>query len=381
MTGTLELTADSVVSEAARRRGVEPEEFRFRTSLDRLTDSLARESHLTAEGSRIVRSTLVATLELQITLDRLIARHPEIVTTPVPRPIFITGLLRTGTTLVHNLLAQHPDLRVPALWELMNPATERQNASGYTELADQAQRYVDEYHKVAPELPRIHFLDARRPDECQRLVGNTFASMVYEMRYRAPAYGAWLAGKDMTAEYQYHRRQVQAMLWRMPGAPVVLKCPFHLWSLTALTAAYPDARVIHMHRDPAETVPSTASLCAVIRRARSERVDRIEIGRQWLRRIEPVITDVADTRRAIPAGQVLDVRYRDLVRDPVAQIARICDFAGVPMTEAATTGAHAYLAGNGPARHGQHRYHPAEFGLDAADLSRRFTAYRETFDC
>jgi hypothetical protein len=187
VTGTLELTADSVVSEAARRGGVEPEEFRFRASLDRLTDSLARESHLTAEGSRIVRSTLVATLEQQLTLDRLIARHPEIVTTPVPRPIFITGLLRTGTTLVHNLLAQHPHLRVPALWELMNPATERQDASGYTELAERTQRYVDEYHKVAPELPRIHFLDARRPDECHRLVGNTSWALSSTTRTRRPA--------------------------------------------------------------------------------------------------------------------------------------------------------------------------------------------------
>ncbi|KUL23970.1 sulfotransferase family protein [Actinoplanes awajinensis] len=381
MTGTLELTAGSVVGEAAHRAGVDPERFRFRDALDRLTGSLAREGRLTPDGARTVRATLVATLEQQITLDRLIERHPEILATPVPRPIVITGLLRTGTTLVHNLLAQHPGLRVPALWELMNPATERQDQQGYEVLADRAQHYVDEYNKVAPELPRIHFLDARRPDECQRLIGTTFASMVYEMRYRVPSYGAWLRDKDMVEEYRYHRRQVQAMLWRIPGAPVVLKCPFHLWSLTALAAVYPDARVIHMHRDPAETVPSTASLCSVIRRARSERVDRTEIGHQWLHRIEPIMTDVEETRRALPPGQVLDVRYRDLVRDPVAQIARICAFAGVPMTPAATTGAQAYLAANSATRHGRHDYHPAQFGLDAADLSRRFTAYRETFGC
>ncbi|MEV4344461.1 sulfotransferase [Actinoplanes sp. NPDC049596] len=381
MTGILELTGASIVREAAQRQDADPAEFRFLEPLDRLADSLAREARLTPEGSRIVRSSLVATLERQITLDRLIHRHPEITATPVPRPIIITGLLRTGTTLVHNLLAQHPGLRVPALWELLDPATERLGAAEYEAMADRAQDYVDEYNRVAPQLPRIHFLDARRPDECHRLIGTTFASMVYEMRYRVPGYGAWLAGQDLTEQYRYHRRQLQALLWRVPGAPVVLKCPFHLWSLPALIAAYPDARIVHMHRDPAETVPSTASLCAAIREARSDRVDRAEIGPYWLRRIEPIITDVAATRRAVPAGQILDVRYRDLVRDPVGQAGRICDFAGVPMTAVATDAARAYLAGNGAGKHGRHEYHPADFGLDAAGLSRRFTAYRETFGC
>lgn len=381
MTGILALTADSILAEAAERAGVGTDDFHFEESLARLADALARQARLTPAGAPIVRSSLVATLEKQAALDRLIDRHPEILRTPVPRPVVITGLLRTGTTLVHNLLAQHPGLRVPALWELMNPATERLDPAGYEYLADRTQAYVDDYNKVSPALPKIHFLDARRPDECQRLVGNTFASMVYEMRYRVPSYGAWLAGRDLTEEYRYHRRQVQAILWRTPGAPVVLKCPFHLWSLPALMAVYPDARVVHLHRDPGETVPSTASLCAAIRVGRSDRVDRDEIGRQWLTRIEPVITDVGATRRAVPAGQLLDLRYRDLVGDPVAQVARICDFAGVTMTAAAETAMRAFLAGNGPAKHGRHSYTPAEFGLDAADLSRRFGDYRQTFDC
>jgi hypothetical protein len=248
-------------------------------------------------------------------------------------------------------------------------------------MADRAQAYVDEYNRMAPQLARIHFLDARRPDECHRLLGATFASMVYEMRYRVPEYGAWLAGRDLTAEYDYHRRQLQAIVWRIPGGPVVLKCPFHLWSLAALMRVYPDARIVHLHRNPAETVPSTASLCAAIRPARSGYVALPEIGRQWLARIEPVIADVAATRAAVPAGQLLDVRYRDLIADPLGVLGRISEFAGVPLTAEARTAMSRYLATNGQNRHGVHRYRAEDFGLDPADLSRRFAAYRGTFGC
>lgn len=356
----------------------EPADFPWRTALQRLAASLAAEAALTPAGVAAVRGGLVSAVATTLAVNAAVARHPAIAEVPVPKPLIITGLLRTGTTLVHNLLAEHPDLRAPALWELMFPVGERGTPADHERLADSAQGYVDEYYRVAPELPSIHFLDARRPDECHRLLGNTFHSMVYEMRYRVPSYGAWLAEQDLTAAYRWHRRQVQTILWRLPARQVVLKCPFHLWSLAELLRVYPDARIVHMHRDPLATVPSTCSLCVAVRVARTDHVDRVEIGRQWLDRIAAVTPNLDPARRPGAADQILDVRYPDLMADPLGAMARICDFAGTPMTEVARQRMSHYLAHN-TAKRGVHRYQPADFGLEPAELTRRFADYRAQF--
>ena len=381
MLSITDFTAHAIRSDAARRCGADPHAFAFGEGLDRLVTALATEARLTPAGRAAVRASLVGALETQARLRRLSSEHPEIAHTPVPRPVFVTGLLRTGTTLVHNLLAQHPGLRVPALWELMHPAAGRTGTAETDRLVTTTQSYVDEYNAVAPGLKAIHFLDARRPDECHRLTANAMQSMVFEMRYRVPGYGAWLAGTDDTPAYAYHRRQLQAILWARPGGPVVLKCPFHLWSLESLMRVYPDARVVHLHRDPAETVPSTCSLCLAIRAARSDRVDPHEIGRQWLARIEAAVDDLDRARKAIPAGQLLDVRYRDLMADPIGTMRRVGEFIGVPLPERGAAAMRTYLSHNTPTTRGVHRYRAEDFGLDPADLRARFADYRATYDC
>lgn len=361
--------------------GVElPEQFPFRAALEIYAGALDREAMLTPSGRIAVRGSLVGAVAETRALDDVVARHPEIADVAVERPLIITGLLRTGTTLVHNLLAEHPDLRAPALWELMFPASPAATRADRERLADTAQGYVEDYYRVAPALPSIHFLDARRPDECHRLLGNTFQSMVYEMRYRVPSYGKWLAQQDLTEAYLRHRRQLQAILWRLPARQVVLKCPFHLWSMAELIRVYPDARIVHMHRDPVETIPSTCSLCATIRGGRTNHIDRAEIGRQWLDRITGVMAHLDPAGRPVPKDQVLDVRHSDLVMDPRATLARICDFAGVPLTDLAWERISRYLDANGRTKHGTHHYAVADFDLDETEINRRFADYCMRFN-
>lgn len=377
----LAFAVDGLAADARAAVGAPPETpLRHLDALARLAAALDTEARLSAAGRPAVRAALVGALATQLRVAAAHREHPEIGRIPVAAPVFVIGLLRTGSTLVHNLLAQHPALRVPALWELMHPVSDDHTEAGFARLADATQTYVTEYYRVAPRLPAVHFLDARRPDECHRLTGNTFQTMVYEARYRVPSYSRWLAGADLTASYAEHRAQLQAILWRIPGGTVVCKDPFHLWSLPALAAAYPDARYIHLHRDPTEAVPSTCSLCVAIRMARSDRLDLPEIGRHWLAQIERAVRLAAAARRGPLAGRpVLDVRYRDLVRDPLGVLGTVCDFLGVPLTAAAERRMRAYLAENSQRKHGEHRYTAAEFGLSTADLDSRFTEYRDTY--
>ena len=373
------LDVDSLVWEARARMGsTDGEDLAFIEELEILAHSLDSEARLTAEGRVAVRNALISSLLTQLEMRRNLVDHPEIQEVHIVQPIFIIGLLRTGSTLVHNLLAQHPDLRVPNLWELMYPT---KTTETHEELADKAQAYVEEYFRVAPQLKVIHFLDARRPDECQRLLGNTFQSMVYEMRYRVPGYANWLRKHDLTQAYQYHQLQLKHILWRIAGDRVVLKCPFHLWSLNALVHTYPTARFIYLHRDPTAILLSTCSLCATIRAARSNYVDRDEIGQHWLAQIERGIKQVQKVRPIyLNDKPVLDVRYDDLMRDTLGIMNQICTFIGVRMTEEAERRMRLYLANNQQGKHGIHRYAAEDFGLDSLEIDRRFHAYRIQYE-
>lgn len=355
------------------------EPFEHLDALEVLLRSLDREARLTPGGRADTRRALISALAVQVRVRRLLAEHPEAALGPQARTVFVIGLLRSGTTLVHNLLDQHPDLRCPHLWELMWPAGSRDPAE-HRRLADSARSYLDAYHRFAPRLPMIHPMGADRPDECHRLVGNSFQSMIYLARYRVPSYARWLRDRDLAAAYRFHREQLACIMWRLPGEVAVLKCPFHVWSLGPLVQAYPEARFVHLHRDPAATVPSTCSLCAEIMGARSDRVDRAEVGAFWLAEIERGTAEMLRGRRIHLAGRpVLDVRYPDLMADPLGTMGRICDFVGTPLTGPAEEAMRRWLAANPADRHGTHRYAAQEFGLDPAEVAARFAGYREEF--
>ncbi|GAA0231465.1 sulfotransferase [Saccharothrix mutabilis subsp. mutabilis] len=311
--------------------------------------------------------------------------HNDLKPAPIDAPVVVIGMLRTGTTLLHNLLSLHPSLHGPRLWELSDPVAAAGDPETYPAVRQAAQAYVDDYNRKAPDLASIHYLHADRPDECLRLVVNTFHSMVLEMRYRVPSFGEWLHRQDLTVPYQWHRHQLEVLMSRrldQDGEPLtpVLKCPFHTWYLPELVAAYPNARFVHLHRDPAEAISSTASLCRAVRGARSDDLDLPEIGAFWRQRIVPLTEKLADARDDLVNDQpVLDLRYRELVADTKGTLHRVTDFLGLPHSSEFVANVENYLAANGQRSKGVHRYTTDEFGLDADDLRAATSAYRTRF--
>src|SRR5919204_3167536 len=352
--------------------------LRFLSALDRLCSALSEEARLTEAGRRSTRRALVSSLVLQLRLERLLARYPEIERLPFEGPLVVVGLHRTGTTLLQNLLAQHPDVRVPQLWELMHPVPYDGSAAERARLIRVTQSYVQAYYRAAPAFRAIHYLDAELPEECHRLMGTTFTSDIYPLRYRIPSYVDWLAEQDMRRPYAFHRTLLRCLLWRDPGGHVALKCPTHLWYLDALAATYPEGRVVRLHRDPVVAVSSACSLTAVVRSARSVEVDRAEIGRYWTERAVAALAP-AHRARDVHGLPVLDLRYDDLVRDPLAAVASVCEFAGIRWTGAAEKRIRRFLERNPQGRHGRHRYAPEEFGVGRAELEERLGDYRKEF--
>lgn len=369
----------SLLAAATRQLGPEtPASFGFAEPLERLASALDEEAALTPAGRRGARQALVGSLVVQSRVAAMVTAVPGLTRAPAQRPIFVTGLPRSGTTLLHHLLAEHRDLHAPALWELLAPAGPRDDPAEQERLVREAAAYVDEYYRAAPSFRAIHPLDANGPEECHRLTENAFLSEIFALRYRVPGYADWLRRQDARAAYAYHHDQLRCILRRRPARRVVLKCPFHAWHLDELAATYPDAAVIRIHRHPVAAVASACSLTAAIRSARSDHVDLHEIGRWWLAEAERVAAELAaGTRYSVP---MLDLRYDDLVRDPLGVVAQVCAFVGESFSAITAERGHRYLAAHPRGRGGVHHYSPEQFGLRSEALNVRFAAYRSAFD-
>jgi hypothetical protein len=352
--------------------------LRFLPSLDRLTEAANTEAQLTMIGRRQLHDSLISQLVTQIQAHRLVESHPEIQHAVISAPIMITGMPRTGTTALQNMLASHPDLRAPSLWELMAPATPTGQGQ-HAMLIELAQRYVDQYYAVAPAFRMLHPLDALRPDECHRLTGTTFRSNIYAQRYRVPSYLAWLRDQDMVEVYQYHRTLLSCLLWRRPGEHVLLKCPSHLWHLDALAAVYPGARVVRLHRDPMTCIPSACNLTSVVRSVSAAEVDKAEIGREWIDYADQGLSRQRRAEESVPGIRILDVRQQDLLVDPLSIVGLVCEFAGIPMTATARARIEHYVGDNPPDKHGVQRLSLADFHLDPTEIERRFADYKAEF--
>jgi len=351
----------------------------FHEPLHILLESYDREASLSLLGRILVRQDTLRLLKTRLELIEAWRRHPEIVNQPVCRPIFVTGLPRSGTTLLHRLLAQDPALRVPLVWEVLFPvpACERANYETDPRIA-KAEKMIGWFHRSAPEFRAIYPVSARLPQECIAITTYTFQSPQFHTTHNVPAYQAWLLQQDQLA-YAFHRRFLQHLQWRSPAQRWVLKAPAHLLALDAIFKTYPDAYIIHTHPDPLKTLPSSASLTRVLRRISSYRVDRAEIGlevtERWSEGVKRALKarDAQDGRR----DRFIDVHYPAFMRDPIESVRRVYTQVGLDFTLGVETRIQRFLSANPENR--EHRYTLEEFGLDPKWIMDRFKGYCERF--
>lgn len=341
-----------------------------------LLAAIAAEAALTTGGYRRLAAMVSGAIDVRLRVAELRAKHPEVDAIRIDRPIFVTGLHRSGTTLLHRLLACHPGLRAPALWEQLSPA----DGCDIGMLRQRARRYVTSYNEAAPGFADLHWLDADEPDECHRLMTPSFRSPIFGLRYRVPSYERWLETQDPAIAYACHQTVLRCILWRRPASRVVLKCPFHLAYPLALRSLYPDALIVRLHRDPAQTIPSACLLTATIRAAHSAAVNPVEIGQEWLRRTTALTAPL--TERGWSGDHdddVIDIRYSDLIDDPLRVCERILCLAGLSTSPVAMAGFSEYLERAGRQASSSHQRTLSAFGLDLGDLRNRFCGYRAAF--
>jgi hypothetical protein len=354
----------------------------FREPLRLILGGLESEAHLTLLGRVVAQRDLLGllTTRLRLTADR--KRHPAIADEPVAHPLFIIGLPRTGTTLLHHLIGQDPASRAPQAWEVMAPSPPPERARYDTDpRIDAAERKLRWLDWLAPDFKAIHPVGARLAIECIAILSHSFLSSRFHTTYRIPSYQAWLKEQDLRPAYAYHRQFLQHLQWRMRAKRWVLKAPAHCYALDALFAVYPDARVVHTHRDPRRVLGSVASLTLTLQSAFAEQLDLVEIGREVVQSWTEGLARAMRVRHTgtIAPERFFDVHYHELLRDPIDTVRRIYTHFDMPLTADAERRMRGHLVSNPQHKHGRHDYDLKAFGLDGPSLDRHFRPYREFF--
>src|SRR5262245_57791010 len=353
----------------------------FREPLSLVLRGLEQEGRLTLLGRIAARADIAGLLATRLRLEADRERYPGIAAEVIRRPLFVVGLPRTGSTLLHHLLAQDPLARVARAWEVMEPSPPPERGRDATDpRIARAARRLRWFDRIAPDFKRIHPLGAQLPLECIAIMSASFLSPRFHTTYHVPSYQSWLAGADLGLAYEFHRRFLQHLQWRAPAGHWVLKAPSHLFGFEPLFETYPDARIVQTHRDPRAVLASVASLTLVLQRAFTDHLDLAEIGAEVTQRWESGLERAVEARRDRRLDErFVDLHYQDLLRDPMAAIHHIYDRFDMALSHEAETAMQRFLADHPKDRHGSHRYSLGAFGLDAVDLGRRFESYCERF--
>lgn len=350
------------------------DEDNYREALGVLLDSYRRDAGLTVLGSKMNRFFLRGALVARLLSEAAWKQHPQYADVPIERPIFVTGLVRTGTTALHRLLGADPAHQGLHMWlaEFPQPRPPRDSWESnplYRQLDDQFTRH----HKENPGYTGLHFMAAYELEECWQLLRQSLHSVSYETLAHLPGYASWLSRQDWTPAYRRHRRNLQLIGLNDVEKRWVLKNPSHLFALDALMASYPDALVIQTHR-PVETI--MASMCSLAQHT-SGGWSTVFVGPRigadamdtWSRGLERFNT----ARAQYDPSQFYDVDYRDLIADPLGTVAAIYRHFGLTLTdEARQAMAKIHAESQTGERAPRHSYSLADYGLTAEAVKERF---------
>lgn len=379
-----DLTVESILAEASRRAGGLESlgDGPFTDGLSRFVDSLRGDAELNATGEVVARErALLHTVNrLHYVDDR--ARIPAIAEQRIVRPVFIIGMPRTGTSILHDIVAQDPANRAPRTWEVMFPSPPPQ-AETYT-----TDPRIAQCASLIPpiedqQLRAIHPMGAELTQECVVLMGEAMCTPLFHNQFFVRSYQDWGdRDADWSHVYDFHHRQLQHLQVFNPRDRWVLKTGAHLWGLEHLLTRYPDARIVFTHRDPVDSMTSYASLTTIVRRVSSDHVDPAAVAADWIPRLRDVLVHGMEVRiaGAYPDAVFYDVDFREFVRDQFAVVEKIYAAFDLPMTETAAARMQAFIAANPPGVHGVHSYTPEQYGIDPDMVRSEFRAYIEHFD-
>jgi hypothetical protein len=351
----------------------------FREGLAILLETYERVG-LRPGGRKRTHGRIVQLLANRLRIEKAFRDHPEIRKRSILRPMYLTGLPRTGTSALFNLLAIDPAARPLLTWEGMFPDP-LGRALGPGEQDPRLvglRAYYARQRAKDPDFDKIHYVDADTPEECVLLLAHTFCDVQIGIEPLMSPYREWFEAQDLRPAYNYYKDLLKLLDWQRPGRRWLLKSPAHLWALDVLVELFPDCCIVQTHRDPLEILASYCSMMAALMSIR-EMYDKAELGRAVLDHLATALSRGMRARDAADPARFFDVDYRLFLGDPMATVERIYAHFGLPLEGPVADAMRSHIAANPQSKHGRHSYALAEYGLDERQVRARFEQYASRF--
>jgi hypothetical protein len=341
-------------------------------------ESVTAEADLNPIGHRVIQGGVVRVLANRLRYVDDLQRHPEIAEEKITSPVVILGVPRTGTTKLQRMMCSDPGFQSLDLWRVLNPAPAPRNSSSQADPRIAiAVEYEQMLRQMAPAFMAAHPTLAMEPDEDAYLLDMTFECLFPQLRTHVPAYGAWLSDHRGIRPYEFLRSMLQYLQWQDGGAahrPWVLKTPLHLGNIPSILHVFPDAVLVHCHRDLSAVLPSICRMVQSARQIVSNQVDPIALGSEMLGMWSAEMACYLNDRAAL-APEILDVDYRTILADTHGVIQQIYLRLGRELTHETRENFARWDERNPQHRHGRNEYSLDTYGLTAEAIHKAFDGY------
>lgn len=379
------LDADELIAEAHAGTGLDDfGDAGWEEPFRRLLASLEKDVALHTLGRLITRADLLRALRNRLFVTAAHRADPSIATRRIEAPLLIAGQGRTGTSILFELLALDTQNRAPLAWEAASPVAPPAASLGGAITRGQIAETVNEFWAdIQPAIKAAHEHRWDLPVECIRFLDSDFSTDWWAMLYGAWDWLRWRAEARPQSAYRWHRTILQ--LLQGDGVHArrwLLKSPAHLGALDQLLAQYPDLRIVHTHRDPVKSVPSTVSLSTLMRASRADGVDPALVAQLVVGGYSATLRKVIDERAngTIPAAQIVDVHFQSLMKNPVATIERVYERFGLEFRPDFADAIRDYLERKPRGHFGAHSYRAADYGLSEAGIRDAFRFYTDHYE-
>lgn len=377
MSDAVTLNADDLVQEAVEQTGFDDfGDMPYRDGLEALLATYDR-NIADPEGRKRCRDRVVYQLATRLKLENSFKTIDGWQDQEITAPIFVTGLPRSGTSALLNLLEAAPENRGLLQWEVQFPDIWPGSKPGdkdprYDFLAKALEDSRDS------EFAKIHYVDADTPEECVLLHSYACHGVQLGFEIMLEPYRSWLLAQDLEPLYRYQKKILQLLNWRNPGQQWMLKAPAHMLGIDAILKVFPDARFVWCHRDPQKVVPSINSMNKVVMGMFAgdySHLDSGQIGRSVMEWYALSLEKGLESRARLPENLFIDCSQQQFVDEPMAVVAKVYDSFGMTLTDESRAILQAHVDANPKGKHGKHEYDLSEYGLSTKLIDQRFAFY------
>jgi hypothetical protein len=348
----------------------------YREGLDRVVEAFARDLPDDEANRAHCYALTLPGLVGRLHSERGWRENPDCLETSIPRPLVIAGIPRTGTTALHNLLSLDPRFQQLESWIIPNPIVRppRDSWPGHP-LHREAVARAEALAASSPRVASLHGIAPDEPDECLALMMQSYVTNQIPSLLHLPSYDAWYLAQDEAASYRRLADNLRLIGFADRDKTWLLKNPTHLLRMETLLSVFPDARVIHTHRDPVETFGSLCSMLAAFRGDPAPGSQTaLEIGPRQLRVYRQAVEHTMAVRERHP--EVFhDVHQAELRADPMRVLQGIYAHFGIEWRPEVEQHMQRWLAEQTQPSTRAARPDPADYGLTVVEIEREMAEY------